>query len=115
MDSIRKLQRATALLRGAAEEIEIQQIDCLLTVMRAYPEALTHSEIEDATRLSQSSVSRNMKRLGVRLRKDVKGSWLDAGWGLVETRPDPYETRKLSSRLTKKGLELRAGLVEVLK
>jgi DNA-binding MarR family transcriptional regulator len=71
--------------------------------------------LDDRVGLSQSSVSRNLKRLGVRLRQDVKGAWVDAGMGLVDTRPDLYETRKLASTLTKKGVKLMHDLQGALK
>jgi DNA-binding MarR family transcriptional regulator len=74
--------------------------------MGSHPDPITHTEIERAVGLSQSSVSRNLKRLGVRLRQDAGGKWLDAGVGLVDTRPDLYETRRLASTLTRKGVEL---------
>jgi DNA-binding MarR family transcriptional regulator len=83
--------------------------------MGAHPEPITHTEIEAAVGLSQASTSRNMKRLGVRLRQDVNGTWVDAGMGLVETRPDAYETRKLASTLTKKGIKLMRDIEEVWK
>lgn len=115
MDKIRKLQKVIGILREySGDGLEVQQIACLLEVMESDPEPMVHADIEDKVNLSQSSVSRNMKRLSVRLRQDANGEWIDAGLGLVDARPDHYETRKLASTLTKKGAALKERLKEVL-
>lgn len=107
MDRTNKLRGLIRVLReDAGDGLEVQQVACLIEVMADHPDPITHSEIEGRVGLAQSSVSRNMKRLSVRMRQDTNGKWIDAGLGLVDVRPDAYETRKLSASLTKKGINL---------
>lgn len=79
----------------------LQQVQLFLHV--AHHGEVLMEDLEEATGVEQSSVSRNVSALG--------GGWPGKpGYGLVESREDPTNRRRKLVRLTNKGKALAGGI-----
>jgi DNA-binding MarR family transcriptional regulator len=93
-------------------ELPLQQLAMLLLVHER--EGISQGEISKLMGMPQATVSRNIARLS---RKQIRGDrgqveWV--GYGLVENRIDPVETRQYQVFLTDKGTQFMAKLEQVL-
>lgn len=96
--------------RSIYSPIELQQLEILLVIAAASPAALTHEEIGEKTNLTRTTVGRNVGKFEEKFDKNGK----QFGLGLLDQRPDPYETRRLSVRLTDKGRDFVLSFIKKL-
>lgn len=89
------------------ERIELQTIQTLLAICLSDSE-LPQKALEKALGLGQSSVSRNVAKLGIGMSPD------DPGPGLVETYEDPYHRSRKLVRLTDKGRSFCDVLINLM-
>jgi DNA-binding MarR family transcriptional regulator len=87
-------------------EMPIQRIEVFLTVARS--EGITYYEVSERVDLALSSVNRNIRDLGDMNRKGQRG------YGLIETRPDPVQTKRKACWLTPKGRRVVRSLASSL-
>lgn len=81
----------------------------VLTFMHVGSRAeVSMAELEKLTGVVQSSVSRNVAKIGPGLNPK------EPGLGLVEAYEDPWNRKRKLVRLTKKGLQLQADLEKQL-
>jgi DNA-binding MarR family transcriptional regulator len=106
---VHNLLAGTEYLRRTIGDIELPQVILLSTLATQHPKALTHLELSDRTGLSRSAISRILKNWERRERGGV-----DVGLGLVMSRPDPLETRKLSVTLSEKGFKLMDAVARIM-
>jgi DNA-binding MarR family transcriptional regulator len=106
---VHNLLAGTEYLRRTIGDIELPQVILLSTLAVNHPEALTHTELSDRTGLSRSAISRILKNWE---RRQVGGK--DIGLGLVMSRPDPIETRRLSVELSEKGFKLMSTVASIM-
>jgi DNA-binding MarR family transcriptional regulator len=62
----------------------------------------------------QGSISRNVRKMSVRISKDNDGNFIDTGIGILETRHDQYAVRNFSVHLTAKGKKFLDVLIKSL-
>lgn len=104
METSKRFSRALAYIReNIATDIPVQQMSILFTVAEMHPEPIDHPTIGERTGIVQSSVSRHLKQLGVKMVETKSGAYARKGLQLVETIPDPYGSRRLASMLSKEG------------
>lgn len=89
------------------ERIELQTMQTLLTICLSGSE-LPQKELEKALGLGQSSVSRNIAKLGIGISPE------DPGPGLIETYEDPYHRSRKLVRLTEKGRRFCDALINLM-
>lgn len=77
---------------------------------------ITMPELMDLCGMSQSNVSRTVKDLSIYMADNPEslGNRIERGAGVLETRPDAYERRRLAVYLTEKGRELKSDIAKVL-
>lgn len=88
--------RCVALLRRLDSDMELQLLHMLL-ILASRQRPMLMGDLGDLTGLSQSSVSRNVQKLGER---DHRGR---PGFGFVAVSEDPYDHRNLMVVLNKRG------------
>lgn len=93
-------------------ELPLQQLDMLLLVHER--EGIPQGEISKVMGMPQATVSRNIARLARRQIRGDRGQVEWVGYGLVENRIDPVETRQYQVFLTDKGTQFMAKLEQVL-
>jgi DNA-binding MarR family transcriptional regulator len=93
-------------------ELPLQQLDMLLLVHER--EGIPQGEISKVMGMPQATVSRNIARLARRQIRGDGGQVEWVGYGLVENRIDPVETRQYQVFLTDKGTQFMAKLEQVL-
>lgn len=88
--------RCVVSLRRLDSDMELQLLHMLL-ILATRSRPMLMSDLGDLTGLSQSSVSRNVQKLGER---DHRGR---PGFGFVEVSEDPWDHRNLLVVLNKRG------------
>jgi DNA-binding MarR family transcriptional regulator len=88
-------------------DMPISQV--LLFLHVAVHSPMSTAELVSATGVSQSSVSRNIAKLGKGVLKD---GTREPGLGLVENYPDPVDNRRDLVKLTPEGEKVAARLAE---
>ena len=94
------------------KDIAMPQLTILLLV--AENEGITQTELAEIMGIPQGTVSRNVLKLSEKFVQNAKGDWRQAGYDLVETRPDIDETRRLAVYLTRKGKDVIKALKKAL-
>lgn len=82
----------------------------LITLALRSPEPVTYTELCEVCGTTKASISRNMKVLGSMMVKGAGGSWHDDGLGLVNVRPNPFNTREYVAELTTRGVDIMKKL-----
>lgn len=109
--SYRKLDKVLEILQSEVHvQLQLHQLRILLMLAMRVPDPVAYADIEKALKLSNAAVSRNTKVMGINMQRSGKGGWVDTGLGLVEVRPDIYETRRNVIHLTDKGKALMKAL-----
>lgn len=107
---IQLIDKLHKVIPGAPE----QQIRILLSI--ALDPGVTQTELAEQLDMAQSSVSRNLRSLGVYLEKNRKsGQHVSRGADLIEMRPDLLQPKRLACYLTKKGEAIIKELEDMLK
>jgi predicted transcriptional regulator with HTH domain len=87
----------------------------LIEMMAHYPEKLNFDEAAKIVGTHFGKIRGNSKVLGEHLVQKPNSKELkNIGLGLVEVKPDPYEPEKEIFELTKKGMALKAMLLDAL-
>jgi DNA-binding MarR family transcriptional regulator len=86
------------------KDIAMPQLTILLLV--AQEQGISQPDLAMIMGIPQATVSRNVLKLSEKFVQNAKGDWRQTGYDLVETRPDPYETRRHAVYLTKKGKQV---------
>lgn len=116
MTNFEKFQVAIKLLaKENPKGLNIEQIHMIIELMAHYPKSLSFVEMAEIAEVHLGKVKMNSKILGEDLVQDpTTKEWKDIGLGLLVVKPDPYEPEKEICELTKKGMALKAKLVEAL-
>lgn len=95
--------------------INLEQTLMLIEMMAHYPKNLSFDEAAEFVGTHLGMIRENSKVLGKHLVQNPNSKeWNDIGLGLVEVKTDPYEPEKEIFILTKKGMVLKAMLVDAL-
>lgn len=106
-------ESALTLLRVELGDLQIQMIRLLVCVMNT--EGLYHADISVRLDMPQSSVSRNVGKLGTYMQPQPGGGYEPAGLGLLRNEKDTVEDpRRLRVFLTDKGQALKVKLEQYL-
>jgi hypothetical protein len=116
MATFEKFQEAIKLLSKEIQgSINIDQIHMVIELMAHYPKPLGFIEMAEIADVHLGKIKTNSKILGEDLVQDpTTKEWKDIGLGLLVVKPDPYEPEMEICELTKKGMALKAKLVEAL-
>jgi DNA-binding MarR family transcriptional regulator len=95
-------------------ELRLQQLDLLLLVAERHGNGISHTEISKVMGMPQGTVSRNVQKLSLKKVRRSDGEIEPYGYGLVENRIDPFESRQYLVFLTEKGKNLIARLEKIL-
>ena len=101
------IMRLVETFRTVDTVLPAQTAQCFLAV--AIRPGLTAQNLAEMTSLSHAAVNRNIRALGKRHRYDKPG------FELIETVPDPAETRRQIMFLTPKGQKLATELISALR
>jgi DNA-binding MarR family transcriptional regulator len=110
MKSYNKIDKVLAYFQEEVHnQFQLHQFRLLLLLAVRDPDPVPYDEVCKRLGLSNAAVSRNSKQLGVHMVKGEDG-WKDVGLGLIDVRPDIYETRRNVMSLTDKGRKVMTGL-----
>jgi DNA-binding HxlR family transcriptional regulator len=111
-----KFQSAIKLLaKEVGGDLNLEQIHMIIELMANYPKPLSFGELAEIVGTHMGKIKTNRKILGEHLvQSTTTKDWKDIGLGLIEVQPDPYEPEKETMVLTKKGMALKAMLLEAL-
>ncbi|MFC1523976.1 hypothetical protein ACFL6N_04215 [Thermodesulfobacteriota bacterium] len=116
MDELLKLKAVVRFLRNElSSDLQLQTLHTLLAIATSSEPKDNKSLEKELGQVSQAAISRNVRNLGTIMVKQKDGSHQKAGYGLIDTRPDLYETRRLASELNDDGKKLIAKLRKILK
>ena len=110
MSSLNKLQSALEVFRSHDELIPSQRIEAFLLV--AMRKRMTMQQVADDLGVGLTSASRNLKALGEQDYKINRQTF--PGLGLVKSRRDPIEGRRLIWEVTHKGKRVATQLSQIL-
>ena len=111
MQGIRTFGKGVKILRDEIkEDVKVQHIQMLIKLALSSPEPVTYTDLCAAIGTTKASISRNMKVLGSMMIQDKSGNWKDEGLGLVNVRPNPFNTREYVAELTTRGVEIMKKL-----
>jgi methionine synthase II (cobalamin-independent) len=116
MTTIDTFQQALRLLaQEVKRDINFEHIRMLIELMTNHPEPLSVAHMAEAIGTHVGRIRQHCELLGEKIVEDptTKAS-KNIGLGLVVIKPDAYESEKEVLALTKKALNLKARLVEVL-
>lgn len=92
---------------------QVQQIRIFLLIAQNHPDGITQTAIGEKLKFAQSVVSRNCRTLGLYGKVHEDGRKELIGHDLIHMAPDPFEARRLSCRLSKKGMGVYTKIVEI--
>jgi DNA-binding MarR family transcriptional regulator len=95
------------------KDFAFPQLSILLIVSQE--QGITQSDLAERLKIPQVTISRNVAKLGHKMKQGVKGTWKQVGYELIETRPYLYERRMNAVYLTKKGEQIIKGLKKAIK
>ncbi|HCO19335.1 MAG TPA: hypothetical protein DIT39_07020 [Tissierellales bacterium] len=94
------------------QEIKLHTLQVFVAIANA-GEPIDSVKLMKRCSLDQRTLNRDVILLAVRVITDEDGTRKRTGFGLVEARPDMYETRRLAYSLTQKGKELFEKMVKI--
>lgn len=108
-----RFQRGVELFRDEVfTELPLQQLYMVLITARY--EGLSQQDFMSHLNVPAGTVSRNLSKLGSKFVEDRSGNLVDVGYGLLETRSDPDDSKKNTVHLTKRGKRFIQKLKECL-
>lgn len=114
MRNVNKLVRVLGVATEAIkQDLSSYQLNFLCQVAAADPDPITYAEMAKLMNTTTATISRNAKLLG-RDMKQVKGKWVDKGFGLVEASPNPYNSREYVLQLSPAGKKLMNRIDKIL-
>lgn len=84
-------------------DVQIQTIQVFLKIVLAGGEQISYDSLEKATGVSQSAVSRSIKKM-------TAGPRATPGYGLITVDFDPYDLRRRIIKLSPRGRDLVAAM-----
>lgn len=115
MRSLRMVEDVLGTVRESINyELKVHTLQVFLAIGNEV-KPINSTELIQRTGLDQRTVSRDTTQLGTRMVKQDDGSYKPSGLGLIEAKPDPYETRQLCYFLTLSGEKLMNKLNKIFK